>query len=144
MIHTTNVLGPAHTNFYERIRAFGSVCQDCTHFLLAEANLSLAFANQAQLRPTETSLAQREGTLTNGAQLSPTFISKRQQIFGMLKMFSEHHVRQRLPPNTNFHQLLPAEPDICPNVGKRWPKRCSVNPPLTCHRLGASILLCSM
>ena len=52
-----------------------------------------SFDNRAQLR-------------RNGAQLSPTCISKRQEILNMLNIYNEHHVRQRILTNTNEYQRI--------------------------------------
>ena len=64
--------------------------------------------------------------LANGAQLSPTFISKRREIFQHVKKFRRKPrlpafaiEYQRIPTLFNFNQPLPTDPDVCPTVGKR-------------------------
>jgi len=77
------------------------------------------FANRVQLKQTLYNLSQLSGMFTNGAQLTPKFISKRRQSFCMLKT-NKHNVVsicQRTSTLINFKQLLLAELDVCPNVG---------------------------
>jgi len=66
----------------------------------------LTFANRVLLRQTLYNLSQLSGTFTNGAQLTPKFISKRRQSFCMLNIFNKHNVRQHSPENTNSYKLL--------------------------------------
>jgi len=63
------------------------------------------FANRVILRQTLYNLSQLSGTFTNGAQLTPNFISKRRQSFCMLKVFNKHNVRQHSPANINSYKL---------------------------------------
>jgi len=61
------------------------------------------FANRVLLRQTLNNLSQLSGTFTNGAQLTPKFISKRRQSFCMSKVFNKHNVRQHSPANINYN-----------------------------------------
>ena len=64
------------------------------------------FDNRVLLRQTLYNFSQLSGTFTNGAQLTPKFISRRRQSFCMLKIFNKHNVRQHLPANINSYKLL--------------------------------------
>ena len=75
------------------------------------------FANRVLLRQTLYNSGQLSVTFTNGAQLTPTFISKRRQSFCMLNIFKKHNVRQHSPANITFYKHLLVELDVCPNVG---------------------------
>ena len=61
------------------------------------------FANIVLRRQTQYNLSQLSGTFTNGAQLTPTFISKRRQSFCMSKFFQQ---TQRSSAFASEHQLL--------------------------------------
>jgi len=86
------------------------------------------FANRVLLRQTLYNLSQISGTFTNGAQLTPKFISKRRQSFCMLKKFNKHNVRQHSPANINSYKLLATFTSGAGRLSKRRSKRRSVNP----------------
>jgi len=88
------------------------------------------FANRVLLRQTLYNLSQLSGTFTNGAQLTPKFISKRRQSFCMLKNFNKHNVRQHSPANFNSYKLLATFTSGAGRLSKRRSKRRSVNPAL--------------
>ena len=88
------------------------------------------FANRVLLRQTLYNLSQLSGTFTNGAQLTPKFISKRRQSFGMLKLFNKHNVRQHSRANINFYKLSATFTSEAGRLSKRRSKRPSVNPAL--------------
>jgi len=85
------------------------------------------FANRVLLRQTQYNLSQLSGTFTNGAQLTPTLISKRRQSFCMLKFFNKHNVRQRSPANINSSKRLATLTGRAGRLSKRQSKRRSVN-----------------
>ena len=86
------------------------------------------FANRCLLRHTLYNLSQLSGTFTNGAQLTPKFISKRRQSFCMLKILNEHNVRQHSPANISSYKLLATFTSGAGRLSKRRSKRRSVNP----------------
>jgi len=86
------------------------------------------FANRVLLRQTQYNLSQLSGTFTSGAQLTPTFISKRRQSFCMSNIFNKHNVRQRSPANINSYKRLATFTSGAGRLSKRRSKRRSVNP----------------
>jgi len=86
------------------------------------------FANRVLLRQTLYNLSHISGTFTNGAQLTPKFISKRRQSFRMLTIFNKHNVRQHSPANINSYKPLATFTSGTGRLSKRRSKRRSVNP----------------
>jgi len=86
------------------------------------------FANRVLLKQTQYNLSQLSGTFTNGAQFTPTLISKRRQSFCMSKFFNKRNVRQRLLANINSYKRLATFTGGAGRLPKRRSKRRSVNP----------------
>ena len=100
------------------------------------------FANRVLLRQTQYNLSQLSGTFTSGAQLTPTFISKRRQSFCMLNFFNKHNVCQHLPAKINSYILLATFTSEAGHLSKRRSKRRSVNPALdTCITTKRAMLI---
>jgi len=91
---------------------------------------SVKLSSPTLLRQTQYNLSQLSGTLTNGSQLTPTFISKRRQSVCMLKNFNKHNVRQRSSANINSYKRSATFTGGAGRLSKRRSKRRSVNPAL--------------